>query len=77
MEGVAGDEELDALPAAQIRAENDPLAGAVVAQQEYFERIAEVVVIQLVIANAMEPHRCGWCHHEVERGSHGAPITEW
>jgi hypothetical protein len=59
MEGIAGDEELDALPTAQIRADNDPLAGAVVAQQEYFERIAEIVVIQLVIANAMEPHRCG------------------
>ena len=53
MEGIAGDEELDALPAAQIRTDNDPLAGAVITQQKYFERIAEVVVVQLVIANAM------------------------
>ncbi len=44
------------------------------AQQQDLERITEIIVVQLVIADAVEPHRCGWRHHEVERGPHRPPV---
>ena len=52
VEGVAGDEELDALSGAQIRPDHHPLALAVAAQQEDLERIAEIIVVELVVADA-------------------------
>jgi hypothetical protein len=69
MERVTWDEELDVFPAAHVWTDDDALARAVAAQKQDLERITEVIVVQLVIADAVEPHRCGWRDHEVERGS--------
>src|SRR5262249_58416137 len=38
------------------------------------ERIAEIVVVELIVADAVEPHRCSWHHHEVERGPQRSPV---
>jgi hypothetical protein len=76
VEGVAGDEELDALSGAQIRPDHHPLALAVAAQQEDLERIAEIIVVELVVADAVEPHRGVGRHHEIEPRAHRSPIGE-
>src|SRR5215831_18144177 len=56
MKRVAGDEELQLFPAAQVRAD-DALGRAVAVQQQDLERIAEIVVVELIVADAVEPHR--------------------
>ena len=45
------------LAVAQVRPDDDARGGAVGLQQEHFERIAEVIVVELVVANAVQPHR--------------------
>src|SRR5439155_5858005 len=69
MECIAGNEELQALAIAQIRPDNDALAIAIGMQQKHLDRIAEIVMVELVVADAMEAHRRRGRHHEVERGT--------
>ena len=57
MKCVAGDEKLHALSGGDIRSDNDALALAAGMQQEQFERIAEIIMIELVVHDAMQPHR--------------------
>jgi hypothetical protein len=46
-----------------------PLRSPVPMQQENLKRIAEVVEIELLVADSMEPHRRRRRHHEVKGGS--------
>jgi hypothetical protein len=39
-------------------------------RRQDLERIAEVIVVELIIADAVKAHRCNWRHHEKERGAH-------
>jgi len=57
-------------PAAQVRPDDDAVGRAVAAQQQDLERIAEVIVVELIIADAVKTHRCSRRHHEIERGAH-------
>ena len=57
VERIAGDWQLHALTAAQVRSDDDPLGAAVGVQQEHLERATEIVVIELVVADAVKPHR--------------------
>jgi hypothetical protein len=50
MKRVARDEELQLFPAAQVRADDDALGRAVAVQQQDLERIAELVVVELIVA---------------------------
>src|SRR5215469_18810489 len=70
MKRVAGDEELQVFPAAQVRPDDNAVARAVTAQQQDLERIAEVVVVELIVADAVELPRCSRRYHEIERGAH-------
>src|SRR5690606_38301658 len=54
VECIAGDQELQSLPSSNVWAYHDPLAGVVV-QEEHLERIAQVVVIELFVADAVKP----------------------
>jgi hypothetical protein len=67
VERVAGDEELDALPPAHVRSHDDSLGFSTPMQQEHLKRVAEVIMIELVIENAVQPNRRAGRHHEVKR----------
>jgi hypothetical protein len=67
MKCVAGDQQLNALAPAQVGADNDALGRAVAMQQQDLERVAEIIVVKLVVADAVEPHGRGRRYHEVER----------
>ena len=67
MERVAGDEQLHALAPAQVGADDDALGRIVAMQQQDLERVAEIIVVKLIVADAVEPHGCDRRHHEVER----------
>src|SRR5262245_45300098 len=74
MKGVAGDEELEVFPAAQVGTDDDAVGRTVAVQRQDPERIAEIVMVELIIADAVEPHRRSWRHHEVERRPHRSPF---
>ena len=76
VEGVAGDQHLHALAVAQIRSDDDTRGGAVAVQQEHFEGIAEIIVVELVIADAVQAHRSLRRDHEVERGAQGPRLRK-
>ena len=62
MERIAGDQLLHVLALAQIRSDDDPLGGAIGMQQEQLERITKVIMVQLVVADTVKPHRRALCH---------------
>ncbi len=69
VERITRDQKLNALAASQVRPDNDALTSAICMQKENLEGIAQIIVIKLVIADAMEPHWRTPCHHEVESRS--------
>src|SRR4029077_20121262 len=54
MERVAGNEQLHPLAPAQVGADNDPLGGAAVMQKQDLERVAEIVVVELVVTDTVK-----------------------
>src|SRR5215203_6106336 len=57
MERVARNEKLDPLPCPDVRAHNDAFGAAVRVQQEQLERVPEIVLVELVVADAMTAER--------------------
>ena len=57
VEGIAGDEELHALTGAEVGADHGESVGAVVMQHQHLDRVAEIVVIELMVLYAVELHR--------------------
>jgi hypothetical protein len=41
---------------AQVRSDDDSLGGTFGVQQEHLEWIAEIIVIELVVADSVKPH---------------------
>jgi hypothetical protein len=76
VERVAGDEQLHLLPRAQIGADNVVLGRAVGHQHQHLDRVAEVIVIELIVADAVQLHRLVRRQHEIERRAHRAPGLE-
>src|SRR5215216_6055830 len=68
VERVAGDQQLHALAAAQVRSDDDPLGGPIGVQQEQLQRITEIIVVELVVADAVKPNWRAGRHHEIECG---------
>jgi len=73
---MAGDPQLHMLAAMQIWSDNDPLAGTIGVQQDHFQRIAEIIMIKLIIAEAVKAHRRTGSHQKVKRGTGRAFISE-
>ncbi len=63
---IAGNQKLDALTTAKVRADYDAFARAIDVQHQYLDRIAQVIVVKLVVSNAMQAHRCIRRNHEVK-----------
>jgi hypothetical protein len=76
VERVPGDQQLHALSIGQVRAHNHLLRAAVGVQEEHFERIAEIIVVELVIADSVQPYRRAGRDHKVERGTQRSPLRE-
>ena len=76
MERISGDQQLHTVPTAQVWSDDDPFGGAVGVQQEYLERISEVLVVELVVADSVKPYRGVGRHHEVERGTQRSPLRK-
>jgi hypothetical protein len=55
------------LTSAQVWSDYDTFGCSVFVQQENFNRVAEVIMIKLVVADAMQPHGCFRGYHEIER----------
>src|SRR5207248_9667671 len=53
VECVAGNKQLHVLSLAQVRANDDPIGRAIVVQQKQFERIAQIIMIKLTVADAV------------------------
>jgi hypothetical protein len=49
------------------RTDDDALGRIVAMQQQDLERVAEIIVVKLIVADAVEPHGRDRRHHEVER----------
>src|SRR5918994_5709331 len=69
VERVARDQKLDPLPCPDVRADDDTFGAAVRVQQEYLERVPEIVVIKLVIADPMEADRCPRRNQKIQSGT--------
>ena len=74
VKGVPRNQQLDTVAGPQIRADDNVLALA--AQQQHLDRVAQVIVIELVVADAMQPHRRLRRHHEVQRRAQRAAVGE-
>jgi hypothetical protein len=76
VEGVAGNQQLHLFADGEIGANHLPRAGPVLVQQQDLEGIAEIVVVELVIADAVEPHRRARRDQKVERRAHRPSVGE-
>src|SRR5918996_5336564 len=56
MKGVAGNEQLNAMAASNVWSDNDPFGRRVRMQQENLERIAEVIMVELIVADPVGPN---------------------
>ncbi len=56
VECIAGDQQLHTLATAQVRSDDDPFGATVGVQQEHLERIAEIIVVKLFVADSVKPH---------------------
>jgi hypothetical protein len=65
VKSVAGNEELEQVAADDIWPDHDQLAVAVVAKQQHLDRIAEIIVVEPVVLDAVKLHRRVWRHHEI------------
>ena len=77
VERIAGDQKLHALTRAQIRTDYGAFACSIFVQHQNFNRITEVTVIQLIVANAVESYRGIRRHHEIECGAGWPTIKKW
>jgi len=55
---IAWNEKLYVLTTAQLRTDNDALGRSIGVKHQDLNRIAEVIVIELVVADAVQSHRC-------------------
>jgi hypothetical protein len=77
VERIARDQKLHALAGAQIWTDYNALARAVFVQHENFNRITQVTVIKLIVADAMESHRRLGRDHEIQCGARWPAIKKW
>src|SRR5262245_30674296 len=61
---------------AQIGADGMKLGGPVFQHHQNFYRVAEIVMIELIVADAMEFHRVLRRQHEIERRSRRPAVRE-
>jgi hypothetical protein len=66
VKSTAGDKQLHALAAAKIRTDNDALGGPIGVKHQNLNRVSEVIVIKLIVADAVQPHGGLGCYHEVQ-----------
>jgi hypothetical protein len=64
---ISWNQELDMMPITQVGADDHPLCIAIAVQQEHLKRIAEVIVIELIVANAVKPDRRTGRDHKIQR----------
>jgi hypothetical protein len=77
VERITRDQKLHALAGAKIRTYDDPFACSIFVQHKNFNRIPQVTVIKLIVANAMESHGGIRRHHEIEGRACWAAIKKW
>jgi hypothetical protein len=65
---LPGIKKLYALTTAQIRTDNDTLGRPTGVKHQNLNRIAEVIVIKLIVADPVQPHGCVGRYHEVKSG---------
>src|SRR5690606_4263170 len=66
VEGSAGDEELELLAGAEVGTDDRLFARSVDVQHQNLDRVSQIVVVELVVSDAVELHRFGRRHHEIE-----------
>ena len=67
MKRAARNEELHLVSLAQVRPDDVVLRRAVLQHHQHLDRIAEIVMIELVVADAVQLHRLLRRQHEIER----------
>jgi hypothetical protein len=77
VKSVTRDQKLHALAGAEIWTDYGAFVCAVFVQHKNFNRIAQVTVVKLIVANAMESHRCVWRDHKTEGGTRWPTIKKW
>ena len=73
VEHITRDQELHALAGAEIRTDYGMLACSIFVQQKNFNRIVEITVAKLIVANAMESHGCIRRHMKYNAEPAGRP----
>jgi hypothetical protein len=76
VERITRDQELHALAGAEIWTNYGALACSIFVQHKNFNRIAQVTVIKLIVANAMQTHRRIRRDHEIQCGAGWPTINE-
>jgi len=76
VKSIAGDQQVPALAAAKIRTDNDALGRPIGVKHQDLNRVTEVIVIKLIVADAVPPHGGLGCYHEVESGPGWTPFCE-
>ena len=69
VERIARDQKLHTLTRAQIRADYNVLGCSVLVQYQNLDRVTQVIVIELVVADSMQAYRCIGRDHEIECGA--------
>ena len=76
VEGTARQEELNPFPSGEIRSHSVHGVVSLGVQRQHLERLAEIAVIQLVVANPVKPHRALRRHEKVQSTADGAAVTK-
>jgi hypothetical protein len=61
---------------AQIRTDNVKLGRTILQHHQNFDRVTEIIMIELVVPDAVEFHRFLRRQHEIERRSSGPSVRE-
>src|SRR5206468_8185948 len=77
VESITRDQELHALAGAEIWTDYGALACSVCVQHQNFNRITQITVIKLIVANAMESHGRIRRHHEIQCRARWPAIKKW
>jgi hypothetical protein len=74
---IARDQKLHLLAGTEIWTDYDMLACTIFVQHKNFNRIAEITVIKLIVANAVKSHGRIRRHHEIQCRACWSAIKKW
>jgi len=77
VKSTAGNQKLHTLPATQVWTDYNAFGRAIDVQHQHVDRITEIIMIKLVVADAMQPDRCARRYHKIEHRASRPPSVNY